>query len=137
MTAPHDNDSEAQLRSFIKRVLNLREERKAITDDIAMVAKEAKGHGFDSVKITEVCRWLERCEKHGRDKMVEAEAIFDLYRTVAEGPERPLAEMFDDMRDKALVEMFAGKEPAKPSKRVKGLNAARFAAQQARRALED
>ena len=137
MTTPSDTDSEQRLRAFIKRILHLREERKAITDDIADVSKEAKAAGFDSVKITEVCRWLERCEKHGRDAMVEAEAIFDLYREVAEDSGGPLSALFDQAKDKALVELFAGKEPDQPTKRVKGLNAARFAAQQTRRALKD
>lgn len=128
--------SDDQLRGFIRRVLALREERSAITADIATELKEAKGSGFDSVKISEVCRWLERCDKHGRDAMVEAETLFDLYRDVAEGPAKPLAEMFEAARDKVLVEMFAA-PPAeeKSPKRIKTLNAHRAAADQARRAF--
>lgn len=133
MTASTSDD---QLRGFIRRVLALREERSAITADIADVLSEAKSTGFDRVKISEVCRWLERCDKHGRDAMIEAESVFDLYRDVAEGPAKPLAEMFDAARDKVLVEMFAAPpEPEKSPKRIKTLNAHRAAADQARRAF--
>jgi len=131
-----ETDSEQRLRALIRRVMNLREERAAITSDIADVLKEAKSAGFDRVKITETCRWLERCDKHGRDAMLEAEALFHLYRDVAEGPVAPLAEQFEGARDKVLVEMFASPpEPKAPPRRIKTLNAQRAAAQAARRAI--
>lgn len=136
MSEPRETESEQRLRALIARVLNLRGERAAITADIGEVMKEAKGAGFDSVKITEVCRWIERCDKHGREAMLEAEALFQLYRDVAEGPVAPLAEQFEAARDKVLVEMFASPpEPKAPPRRIKALNAHRAAAQAARRAI--
>jgi uncharacterized protein (UPF0335 family) len=134
-----DDDSPRQLRALIKRVLGLREERSAITADIGDVLKEARARGFDSKKITEVCQWLERVDKHGRDAMVEAEALFDLYRDIAEEPDRPLSDAFSAARDKVLVAMFAGgDEPPAPkeTKRHRALRAAMANAQAARRALE-
>lgn len=132
-------DSEQQLRALIKRVLGLREERSAITADIGAVLKEARSTGFDSRKITEVCQWLEKVEKHGRDKMIEAEALFDLYREIGEGSDRPLAEAFTEARDKQLVALFAGgggADKPKETKRHRALRAAMENARAARRASE-
>lgn len=136
MSEPADPDTERQLRMLISRVLNLREDRRSITADIAEVLKESRSRGFDSRKITEVCIWLEKVEKNGRDEMLEAEELFRIYRDVAEGPTRPLAEEFAEVRDKVLVEIFASPpEPKAPPKRLKSLNAHRAAAEMAQRAL--
>lgn len=134
MTEPVEPDTERQLRSYIRRVLNLREERAAITADIADVMKEARSTGFDGRKITEVCQWLEKVEKHGRDAMLQAEELFDLYREVAEGPSAPIAEMFEAARDRALAEMFAAPpETAAPqSKKIKAIGHAAALARAAR-----
>lgn len=122
--------SAEQIHETIKAVLRLREERAAITSDIADRLREARDRGIDSRKVTEVCQWLERCDKHGRDAMIEAEALFDFYRDIAEGPVKPISELFDAARDKALAEMFAApaEEPKAPTRRQKAASEAlRFA----------
>lgn len=135
---PSNPDTEEELRSLIRRALNLREERKAITDDIRDLLKEARLSGFDSRKITEVCIWLERVDQHGREAMLQAEQLFDLYRDVAEGPAKPMKELFDQARDRALAEMFAGggqaEEKDEKPKLGKRLQAANDAAALARAA---
>jgi uncharacterized protein (UPF0335 family) len=122
VNAPAAN-SDDLLRALIKAVLNLRAERKAITADIAGKLKEARARGFDSRKITEVCIWLERVDEHGRDAMLEAEELFDLYRAVAEGPSRPVAELMGEPRDKALAEQFASPPDDKPKAPTTGSTA--------------
>lgn len=134
---PTDPETERRLRGLIGRVLNLREERRAISADITDVLKEARSTGFDSRKITETCQWLEKVDKHGREAMLQAEELFHLYREVAEGPAAPVAELFEAARDKALAEMFAAPPETKaPPRRIKTLNAHRAAADAARRALK-
>ena len=115
MTAP-PNETEERLRATVRSVLALREERAEITAEIKDVMKDARERGFETRKITEVCIWLERVEKHGRDEMIAAEEIFDLYREVAEGRSAaPNAEI----KDKVLAEIFATqKEEPKQSKRA-------------------
>jgi uncharacterized protein (UPF0335 family) len=63
------------LRSLIERVEHLEEEKKALTDDIAEVFKEAKGHGFD-VKIM---RDVIRIRKRNAADRQEYEAVLELY----------------------------------------------------------
>jgi uncharacterized protein (UPF0335 family) len=99
--------SKTLLVAFVNRIKSLREERSALTADIASVRKEAKDAGFDSRKIEEVVRWLEDVEKNGRDEMETAEAIFDLYREVVDGGGQSFDEMMSEARDKALLKIFA------------------------------
>jgi uncharacterized protein (UPF0335 family) len=99
--------SKTLLVAFVNRIKALREERTALTQDIAGVRKEAKEAGFDSRKIEEVVRWLEDVEKNGRDEMDTAEAIFDLYREVVEGGGQSFDDMMSEARDKALLKIFA------------------------------
>lgn len=131
---PADPETERRLRGLITRVLNLREERAGITSDIAVVLKEARDTGFDSRKITEACIWVEKCNKHGRETMVLAEQVYHIYRDVAQGPVRPLAEQFADAKDRALVEIFASPPEEKPKvpKRVKAAEDAAALARAAR-----
>ena len=114
MTGAGDGSIDDLVRGFVRRVLNLREERKAISDDIAGELKEARARGLDSRKITEVCQWLEKVEKHGREEMIMAEEMFNIYRDIAEGAGRPIAEEFTEKRDKALAELFASPPDEKP-----------------------
>ena len=52
-------------------------------------------------------RWLRRVDRLGREKVDEAEAIFDLYRTVASGGATKIDAMMDSARDRALLKIFA------------------------------
>jgi uncharacterized protein (UPF0335 family) len=101
------NDSKAMLVGFVNRVKSLADEIKDLQADISDVVKEAKSSGFDGTKIREVVRWLQKVDKHGREKVEEAEAIFDLYRAHVEGGGSRIEDMMSDARSKAILATFA------------------------------
>ena len=103
-----EGQSKTLLVGFINRVKALSDEIGDLQADVTEVCKEAKGAGFDPTKIREVVGWLRKIDKHGRDKVEEAEAIFDLYRSVVQGGTIKLDEMMDSARDRALLAQFAG-----------------------------
>ena len=100
-------ESKTLLLGFINRVKTLEDERAELAADAADVCKEAKGAGYEPVRIREVVRWLRRIDKHGRFAVDEAEAIFDLYRHAADPSAKPLSAMMPDERDQALLRLFA------------------------------
>jgi uncharacterized protein (UPF0335 family) len=85
-----DGQSKTLLVGFIKRVKAHMDEVAEINEQIAVECKEAKDRGFDGTKVREVARWLRKIDKHGREKVDEAEAIFDLYRSTVNGGEAQL-----------------------------------------------
>lgn len=102
-----DHARELLLAGFKYR-RQLREERRDIGVELRDHAKTLRSQGFDPRRVDDVIRWLEECEKHGRDIVDEAEALFELYRGVADGGGKNLSEMMDDARDRALLAQFAG-----------------------------
>lgn len=102
------------LCGFVNRVKALEDERADLAADASDVCKEAKGAGFDATKIREVVRWLRKIDKHGRAKVDEADAIFDLYRSVVDGGSQPLDQMMTEARDRALLKIFAGDDQVGP-----------------------
>lgn len=64
-----------QLRAFIERVERLREERKAIDDDVKEVFAEAKGNGFSVPAIKHIIK----VRAQDRNERAEFEAIVDMY----------------------------------------------------------
>ena len=133
-----EGHSKTLLIGFIRRVKSDADEIKELQAGITDVCREAKGAGFDPTKIREVVRWLQKIDKHGRDKVDEAEAIFDLYRSTVSGDAIDIDGMMDKARDRALVEMFAGSDQLAEQvhKRRKGVASAAAlaaAAKQARR----
>lgn len=64
-----------QLRAFVERIQRLREEKRAIEDDIKDVFAEAKGNGFNKKALQEVLKKLDQ-ETTAR---LEHEAIVDTY----------------------------------------------------------
>jgi len=128
-------DTHAALVSYIRRTLNLREERKQITQDIAELLKEARDDGFDSARITEVCRRVERIEKHGRDEVLAAETLKEIYIETWEGAEQGAA-FASATKDQVLLALIAKPaEPPKPKKIAKTVEKLRADAAAARRAL--
>lgn len=77
MTYPDNSDSVAgdQLRAFIERIERMQEERKAISDDIAEIYREAKGNGFD----TKVIKKIVQDRSKDYSERMEFEALYDLY----------------------------------------------------------
>lgn len=104
--------SKTLLLAFINRVKRIADEIKDMQADITDVCKEAKDAGFEPRRIREVVRWLQKIDKHGRQTVDEAEAIFDLYRSVVDGGATSLDDMMNDARDRALLKIFAPKDQA-------------------------
>ena len=71
--------SNSRLKSFIDRVLHLKEEEDTIKADIREVYAEMKGEGFDKTVAGQLVAHLRKVEKKGRDEVDNANAIFDLY----------------------------------------------------------
>nr|WP_278520975.1 GapR family DNA-binding domain-containing protein [Brucella anthropi] len=71
--------SNSRLKSFIDRVLRLKEEEDAIKTDIREVYAEMKGEGFDKTVAGQLVAHLRKVEKKGRGEVDNANAIFDLY----------------------------------------------------------
>ncbi|AXS39780.1 DUF2312 domain-containing protein [Breoghania sp. L-A4] len=66
------------LRSFRDRIVRLEEEKKAISDDIKEVYKEAAGTGFDRKALRAIVK--ESMESDAdREARLEVEAVTDLY----------------------------------------------------------
>lgn len=110
--APPDATTEQQLRAIIAKVLELRAERTETGKTIALELRKARSLGFSPVKITEACRWLEKCDQHGRDRMMDAEELYRIYREIGEGPQPELKVEGDSK----LVAMFAGADAQAPKK---------------------
>jgi uncharacterized protein (UPF0335 family) len=71
------NFAKDQLKQLVAKVINLEEEKAAISADISEVYKEAKAVGFDP-KIMRVVVREAKMESQERE---EREAILDLYRS--------------------------------------------------------
>ena len=102
-----DTQSKTLLVGFVNRVKALADQILELQADQREVCKEAKSAGFDPVKVREVVRWLMKVDKHGRPAMEEAEAIFDLYRSVVDGGAVKFDDLMNDARDRALLKIFA------------------------------
>lgn len=76
MSTTEGEVSSERLRSFIKRIEKLEEDKAGIAEDIRDVYAEAKGTGFD-VKII---RQIVRLRKIEVEKRREEEEILDLYK---------------------------------------------------------
>jgi uncharacterized protein (UPF0335 family) len=66
-----------RLRSFIERIENLEEEKRAVQEQIKEVLAEAKGEGFD-VKIMRKILQLRRMKPHDR---AEQDELLEVYMT--------------------------------------------------------
>jgi uncharacterized protein (UPF0335 family) len=66
-----------RLRSFIERVENLEEEKRAVQEQIKEVLAEAKGEGFD-IKIIRKILQLRRMKPHDR---AEQDELLEVYMT--------------------------------------------------------
>ena len=70
--------SAERLRSIIKRIEKLEEDKSAVGEDLKEVYSEAKGTGFD-VKVIRKIIQLRKMEK---EKRHELEELVDLYKSV-------------------------------------------------------
>ncbi|TAV48413.1 DUF2312 domain-containing protein [Rhizobium leguminosarum] len=71
--------ADKQLKSYIDRVLRLKEEQDALGQDIRDVYAEAKAEGYDKTIMGKLVAHLRRELKQGAGAVAEAESIFDTY----------------------------------------------------------
>jgi uncharacterized protein (UPF0335 family) len=69
--------SSERLRSFVKRIEKLQEDKDAVGEDLKEVYSEAKSTGFDVTII----RHIVRIRKIEVEKRREQEELLDLYRS--------------------------------------------------------
>ena len=66
----------AQLKSFIERIERLKDEKRALGEDIKEVYAEAKGSGFEPKIMRQIIK-IRRMDKEEHD---EQETLLDLYK---------------------------------------------------------
>ena len=74
------NAAPDQLRAYVERILRMKEEAKAIKDDIKDIYAEAKGNGYDKTALGRLVNYVEK-RSDGSAGADEADALFDLYLT--------------------------------------------------------
>ncbi len=75
-----ENISKERLRSFVERIEQLEDEKKALLDDIREVYSEAKSNGFD----IKVMRQIVRLRKMSEDDRDEMEEVLTIYKHALE-----------------------------------------------------
>jgi len=63
------------LESLVRRIENLEEKKKEISDDLRLVYAEAKANGFD----TKILRAVIRLRKKAAEEREEEQSMLDLY----------------------------------------------------------
>ncbi len=111
---PSSGHDKQLLLGFIKSKRDARDRRREINAELADQRKAERKAGFDPKQIEAVVRWLEECEDKGREVVDEAEALFELYRNVADGAGLDFDEIMTDARDRALLKIFAPEDQLKP-----------------------
>jgi len=66
----------AQLKSFIERIEQLEDEKRALGEDIKEVYAEAKGNGFEP----KIMRQIIKIRRMDKDEHEEQETLLDLYK---------------------------------------------------------
>lgn len=84
----HNSDAPAgfsggQVKSFVERILRLKEEQDSIGDDVKDVYAEAKSSGLDKTALGKVVAAI-RAERKNPERFSEIETLADLYRAAVE-----------------------------------------------------
>jgi uncharacterized protein (UPF0335 family) len=111
-SAAHD-----QIRAFVERILRMREEAKAINDDIREIYAEAKGNGFDKTVLGQIVSHIEKRAKDP-DTLAERSALFDLYLSAIDGaPHAPARtrEIIEEFGDDVAADEADGPGPHEPA----------------------
>ena len=78
------NNAEARIRSFLERILRLKEDQDALGADIREVYKEAAGEGFNKTALGKVVTVIRAREKDA-DKLAALDADVALYLGAYDG----------------------------------------------------
>lgn len=73
-----DGVAQGQTKAYVERILRMKEEARAIKDDIREIYAEARDNGFDKTVLGQIVSYIEKRAK-GASEMDEREAMFDLY----------------------------------------------------------
>lgn len=76
--------SNGQIRAYVERILRMKEEAKAIRDDIKEIYAEAKATGHDKTVLGQLVTYVEKRTKDG-NALKEQGALFDLYLAAYDG----------------------------------------------------
>lgn len=112
-----------QVRSILERILRLKEEQDALSEDVREVYAEAKANGFDKTALGQVVAYLRKREKDGADKLAERTALFDLYLGAFDGRSHARArtrEIIDEFSPKSDTNEAKSDECARHEKRPAG-----------------
>jgi uncharacterized protein (UPF0335 family) len=74
------NAAQDQIKTYVDRILRMKEEAKAINADIREIYAEAKGNGFDKTTLGKLVTYVEKRQTDA-DAVLESESLFDLYLT--------------------------------------------------------
>ena len=77
--------SNTRLKSFLERILRLKEEQDAFNADIREVYAEAKAEGYDKTAMGQVVAHRRKVEKRGAAQVEEQNTLFDLYLNALDG----------------------------------------------------
>jgi uncharacterized protein (UPF0335 family) len=111
IVALEDAEQAAALVEHMLFLLDLRAEIAVLRSQESARRKLAKDEGFEAKQLALAVRWFEKVAKHGLEAMKAGEATFNLYRSTFDAREAERAEISE--RDRALMEKFAGRDPAK------------------------
>lgn len=128
-----DPQTAEALVEHIAFLLELRAEIAVLRGHESDRKKLAKAEGFDAKQVALAVRWFEKCLKHGEDAMRAGEATFQLYRATFDAHDGAASA---PTADPTLAAAFAP-PPKKTNAKGRALDAARFAAVQAQRALRN
>lgn len=76
-----------QIRAYVERILRMKQEAKAIRDDIKEIYAEAKATGHDKTALGQLVTYVEKREKD-KDALLEQGALFELYLADFDGASR-------------------------------------------------
>lgn len=79
-----DNVGSDQIRAFVERILRMKEEARAINDDIREIYAEAKVNGFDKTVLGQIVNYIEKRDKDP-DTLAYRSTLFDLYLGAIDG----------------------------------------------------
>lgn len=99
-----------RLQSYLRRLLNLEEEKKKLTEDIKAVMEEAKGDGFDSKTVKRLVKYA----LMSPEEREETELLFQTYARACDMPvvQLDLFDQGDAQKDAAKAEAAEAAEAA-------------------------
>lgn len=107
------SNSDGLIRSYVDRILRLKDEVKAVNDDIREIYAEAKGEGFDKTALGKLVTIVQKRNENPA-AVDEADAILGLYLEAYYGPSRTHAHAREGSPEEITLNTSnSGRLPAK------------------------